>query len=378
MKTKRTIKNLRNLRILKNLKNLKNLRKLISLTSLISLMSLTTASAQVITTEADFSCADKVTITYNLVTCSPVDVTLYYSPNNGGAAGTNWFEATTITNVSGQPLAPQSTGTNKKLVWNNAADNVSFGKYYFKVAALSPALDLVDAGVVINGVKWATRNLDVGGGFVANATDLGALYQWGRQADGHECRTSLRYPTDNTSSENGVVSGSDLDATTGQVKSTSSAFGKFIKANTGNYDWRDPQVNTLWNRGTEASPLKNTAADPCPAGWRVPTQAELAKLQSLPSGNRVWQTNYLGSGVNGYLITAAATDPNPSASMFLPAAGIRDSSGSVGNVGDYGYYWSSNTNGVNGRYLYFGDGGFSAAYSSTRAYGFSVRCVQEL
>jgi len=47
-----------------------------------------------------------------------------------------------------------------------------------------------DEGVVINGVKWATRNLDVGSTFVENPEDKGALFQWGRPADGHENRTS--------------------------------------------------------------------------------------------------------------------------------------------------------------------------------------------
>ncbi len=39
-----------------------------------------------------------------------------------------------------------------------------------------------DQGVVINGVKWATRNLDAGGKFVENQEDYGAYFQWGRPA----------------------------------------------------------------------------------------------------------------------------------------------------------------------------------------------------
>jgi len=66
------------------------------------------------------------------------------------------------------------------------------------------------------------------------------------------------------------------------------------------------------------------------------------------------------------------------ASMFLPAAGIRDNNGNVNNVGDNGNYWSSNTNGINGRNLNFNDGNFNAANNNNRANGFSVRCVQAL
>jgi hypothetical protein len=47
-----------------------------------------------------------------------------------------------------------------------------------------------EEGVVINGICWATRNLDVGGVFVANPEYYGALYQWGRKTDGHESRSS--------------------------------------------------------------------------------------------------------------------------------------------------------------------------------------------
>ena len=38
-----------------------------------------------------------------------------------------------------------------------------------------------DAGVVINGVKWATRNVGEPGKFVANIEDAGMLYQWNRK-----------------------------------------------------------------------------------------------------------------------------------------------------------------------------------------------------
>jgi len=223
-------------------------------------------------------------------------------------------------------------------------------------------------GVEINGVCWAKTNLDVGGKFAANDYDYGGYYQWGRQADGHESPTSARYPTDDDSSENGVVSGADLDAITGQVTTTSGAYGKFIKHYL--YDWRTPQEDKLWNLGDEVTPSKNTAADPCPAGWRIPTQAELATLESA---NREWKTNYNGSGNNGYLITDNAT----SVSIFLPAAGCRyGDNGDVSGMDAYGYYWSSSPNSNYAYYLDFYNGNF-LVYYYYRAYGFSIRCVAE-
>jgi len=62
---------------------------------------------------------------------------------------------------------------------------------------------------------------------------------------------------------------------------------------------------------------------------------------------------------------------------FSPAGGNRNySNGSLNNVGTNGYYWSSTVSGTNARSLYF----YSASatmYSDYRAFGFSVRCVQD-
>jgi len=219
----------------------------------------------------------------------------------------------------------------------------------------------IDEGVVINGVKWATRNLDVGGKFVANPEDHGAIFQWGRHSDGHESRTSPRYPGDDNTPENGTVSGTALDAN-GQVKSSHSAYGRFIKTNASPYDWRSPQDDALWNKaGAETGPVK-TANDPCPAGWRIPTKTEFATL-----GAGTWQTSpagrKFGSGDN---------------TLFLPAAGRRDNVGTFLDTGSRGFYWSSTIFGTTDRLYYLnvhsGGTGLGMEY---RGYGFSCRCVAE-
>ncbi|MDR0206203.1 MAG: Ig-like domain-containing protein, partial [Bacteroidales bacterium] len=69
-----------------------------------------------------------------------------------------------------------------------------------------------EVGVLISGVIWATRNLASHGKFVERPEDYGAFFQWGRKGDGHEQRTSSNYPTNDYSQENGVVSGTGLDA----------------------------------------------------------------------------------------------------------------------------------------------------------------------
>jgi uncharacterized protein (TIGR02145 family) len=203
--------------------------------------------------------------------------------------------------------------------------------------------------VEINGVKWATRNLGAGGVFVTNPEDHGALFQWGRRADGHENRTS---PI-----SEGPISGANLD---GNGQPAGSYIGKFITGLGGNYDWRTPQDNALWNSDTELTPVK-TVNDPCPDGWRVPTHEELV---SLANAGSKWTTI---NGVNGRIF---GTGNN---TIFLPAPGCRAVlNGNVNSVGTVGGYWSSSA-----YYMYFSNTIVNPSRNDSRAPGLSIRCVKE-
>jgi len=221
-----------------------------------------------------------------------------------------------------------------------------------------------EQGIVINGIKWATRNLAAHGKFVEKPDDYGALFQWGRKGDGHEQRTSPNYPTNDDSEENGVVSGAGFDAN-GQIVRTHAAYGKFIKQNEEPYDWRAPQNDALWNSGSAISPVK-TPNDPCPAGWRVPTTRELGSLNYY---NSEWGKL---NGVNGRYFGDGEEK------LFLPAAGGRSfGNGGVNCTGNYGHYWSSlDEYGIVADNLWFGERTFSV-YHAHSAHGFSVRCVAE-
>ena len=65
--------------------------------------------------------------------------------------------------------------------------------------------------------------------------------------------------------------------------------------------------------------------------------------------------------------------------IWYPASGYRSrGSGSLSSVGSSGYYWAVSPYGKYAYYLYFyNDGGVYPDYGSRRAYGQSVRCLQE-
>lgn len=185
--------------------------------------------------------------------------------------------------------------------------------------------------VVSNGRVWMDRNLGASR-VAANLTDTdayGDLYQWGRGTDGHEKRDSGATTTNATSD----IPGHDL----------------FIIEASSPYDWKTPQNNNLWQGGTGTN-------NPCPAGFRLPTETELETERTS------WATN---DAVGAY-----------GSPLKLVAAGYRRySDGTFRYAGSIGDYWSSTVDGVNSRRLYFSDDAYMHSYY--RAYGFSVRCIQD-
>ena len=179
---------------------------------------------------------------------------------------------------------------------------------------------------------WMDRNL--GASQVAtsstDAAAYGDLYQWGRAADGHESRTSGTTFTLATSDTPG--------------------HGNFITNGSSPYDWRNPQNDNLWQGVSGTN-------NPCPSGYRLPTEAEWEAERTS------WSSN-----------NEAGAFASP---LKLPVAGYRNySDGSLLDVGSYGVYWSSTVDGTFSRSLNFIS---SDAYmtSDSRAYGFSVRCLKD-
>jgi uncharacterized protein (TIGR02145 family) len=190
---------------------------------------------------------------------------------------------------------------------------------------------VVDVTNPNTGETWMDRNL--GASQVAtNSNDVnsyGDLYQWGRFADGHQCRTSN---------------------TTATLSSTDNpGHGDFITINSSPYDWRSPQNDNLW-QGV------NGTNNPCPTGYRLPTEAE------LDAERLSWSSNDL-SGAFG-------------SPLSFPSAGLRNYGNGSVYVLTEGFYWTSNV-GVNFSRRFDIDNSSASFTGSGRAYAASVRCIKD-
>ena len=188
------------------------------------------------------------------------------------------------------------------------------------------------------GRVWLDRNLGARQ-VCTSSTDAacyGDLYQWGRAKDGHESRTS---------GNKAILATTITPATSMFINSKSP------------WDWTSIDSSgasriDAWANGG--------ANDICPAGFSVPTEAELA-------------ADTISANITG---NASAF----SSFLRIPVAGYRDrENGSVSSVRSSAYLWSRSANGVNGRGLNItvSIADFNSNNSNSRALGFSVRCIRD-
>ena len=122
------------------------------------------------------------------------------------------------------------------------------------------------------------------------------------------------------------------------------------------------QNDALWGEGVDKS-----ESDPCPKGWRAPTDAS----KTYGDFSTVTMT---ASGLG----TNVANGRKYSNMAWFPAAGYRYYfSGALRGVGSYGYYWLASVSDTYAKVLNFYLSGVFPSLTFYRASGFSIRCVQE-
>jgi uncharacterized protein (TIGR02145 family) len=207
---------------------------------------------------------------------------------------------------------------------------------------------IVDVTNAYTGKTWMDRNLGANRAAISStdAESYGSIYQWGRGSDGHQCVN--RYAGD------GVTTSGTTNTTT---NSNTPGHGNFITRGTGTspFDWRNPQNNSLWQGVSGAN-------NPCPSGYRLPTEAELNNERLSWVQAPINSTN-----------DAAGAFASP---IKLPMAGYRArANGAPTNVGSSGWYWSSTVTGTQSKLLYF-ISSTATVSDSVRAEGSSVRCIK--
>ncbi len=138
---------------------------------------------------------------------------------------------------------------------------------------------------------------------------------------------------------------------------------------TGSLDGATPSGS--WNTSTYPS---NWSTQPCPEGYRLPTNTE---FQNLIDNCTVAYNGGWNSSDYGYITLTLKTDS--SKKLEFPAVGYRHrSDGSLNFAGQHGEYWSSVTYDSDSAYeLYFNGSGVSPQNNNGKRYGFSVRCVRQ-
>ncbi|WP_396162178.1 hypothetical protein [Flavobacterium sp.] len=241
-------------------------------------------------------------------------------PIDAQDAVTNSYLATQIANLQTQITALQ----------NSIVSSYPIGSIF----CTSGSTAIVNVTSPTTGRIWMDRNL--GATQVATSSidtnAYGDLYQWGRGADGHQCRTSS--VTSSLSSVDQPAHGSYI-----------------LTPNSSPYDWRNPQNSNLWQG---VSGMNN----PCPSGYRLPTEVE-------------WEAERLSWAIGNNSAGAF------SSALKLTMGGSRsNANGSIGTVGSSGNYWSSSISGIHSRRLVFNNNTANTIDLVNRALGFSVRCIK--
>jgi len=193
----------------------------------------------------------------------------------------------------------------------------------------SNAIVLTFCGLLLNGVCWAETNVAQPGTFAELPDMHTPFYQWNRLT----------------------------------------AYSAF-----------DP-LSPAWNAVHDMSP--SWTVNPCPEGWRLPTQAEFTALHN--SGTTWINSGQRGSAIAGrfygsnHATSGSCTLPSPMSNcVFFPASGHRNATNGELYVRDVSSNsWSSTQNtAIVGYTFTFDNASSTSASGAAKTYGFTIRCVQ--
>ena len=221
------------------------------------------------------------------------------------------------------------------------------------------------------------RNLGATSATPGDVGALGLLYQWGRKdpflgsSSIHyesmaEAKSTITWPSAVSSdSSNGTIEYATANPTT------------FIKYNSSNNDWYYTGSSSTDNTRWTTSDKPKSIYDPCPSGWRVPDGGSNGIWSTALGSSSSFNDESLYSSTNKGMNFSGRF--GSASTIWYPASGFRNSyDGSLSNVGSHGFYWSASPGSYNAFSLYFhNNGNVNPSYSSSRAYGRSVRCLQE-
>lgn len=285
------------------------------------------------------------------VTTTPINLLTTTSVGSGGTVtgeGATDIEATGLCwSISPAPTIDDSTITveSGQTSFTSIIKELTLNtRYYLRAYATNRAgtaygneisfttLNLNEVYNPVTGRIWMDRNLGAKrvAIFMTDSAAFGDVYQWGRATDGHEKRTSDTTPT---------LSAGDTPG-----------HGRFITVTGQPMDWRTTQNNNLW-QGV------NGINNPCPPGYRIPTEAEWNEERAS------WEFNDAGGAFLSVL--------------KLPLTLHR--SGFNGYVYDYanlGYYWTSTVNGINAQVMHINEGN-AYTLGMSRCDGYAIRCIKD-
>jgi len=179
--------------------------------------------------------------------------------------------------------------------------------------------------IEVNGIKWATRNINTPGTFVTNPSDLGMFYQWNRDVgwvwNGNNKRPLIPSEPDST--------------------------------------WKVPHVDTSnWNKGRGV----------CPEGWHLPTIAEIKSL--IGSGSFLGTLN---NEKGNFFIGDINIGDKSNNKLFFPFGTLDKDGDPQNSMGVYGNIWGNN----NGKPCNMGyQDGAATLSNGNEGLGFYVRCVK--